>query len=72
VKPSIVIDVTDVQADWTRAAECYASQLHSIPGYHERIMRFKREAGSMIGVEFGEAFLCDLPLNATQTDLLSL
>lgn len=71
VKPTFVVDVTDVMDEWHRAADCYASQLHNIPNYYERLIRLKRHAGWMIGVEYGEAFLCDVPLNATQSDILT-
>ena len=70
VKPTFVVDVTDVMDRWHEAARCYASQLDNIPNYHERLMRHKRLAGAHIGVEFGEAFLCDVPLNATTADIL--
>lgn len=71
LKPSFVIDVTDVMDAWHVAAEKYASQLHHIPGYYDRILRFKREAGAHIGVEFGEAFHCEVPINATASDILT-
>lgn len=72
IKPSIVIDVTSVMDKWHAAAECYGSQLHNIPKYYERLIRHKIMAGAHIGVEYGEAFLCDTPINGTNLDLLDL
>jgi bacillithiol biosynthesis deacetylase BshB1 len=71
VKPTFVIDVTDVMDDWHRAANCYASQLHNIPNYYQRLISLRRIAGWQIGVEFGEAFLSDTPINATLSDILT-
>jgi LmbE family N-acetylglucosaminyl deacetylase len=69
MKPSFVVDVTDVMPAWEKVAACYESQLDSIPNYRERLMRFRRLAGAHIGVPYGEAFLCDVPLNATGVDI---
>ncbi len=70
VKPTLVMDVSDVMDKWHEVAKCYASQLGGIPKYYERLIRHKIIAGAHIGVEHGEAFLCDVPLNATSTDIL--
>jgi N-acetylglucosamine malate deacetylase 1 len=71
MRPSFVVDVSDVMDEWHRAAECYASQLGNIPNYYQRLIRLKQHAGWLIGVDHGEAFLSDAPINATESDILS-
>jgi LmbE family N-acetylglucosaminyl deacetylase len=65
LKPTFVVDVSDVIEEWRAAAEEYKSQLHQIPGYYDRIMLLKTQAGFQIDAQYGEAFWSDAPINAT-------
>jgi bacillithiol biosynthesis deacetylase BshB1 len=72
VRPHFVIDVTPYMPQWLELARCYGSQIDSIPGYRMRLEAHKRQAGSLIDVEYGEAFTCDRPLigNSLQLPLV--
>lgn len=72
LKPSFVVDVTDVHERWLEMANLYDSQLDAIPGYKDRLLSHKRMAGAMIDVSLGEAFYCDRPLIGNNVDLTVL
>ncbi len=71
VEPRLVVDVTPVIERRTEAIRCYQSQFNTEeatrlrinrPYFLESINGHLRHYGSMIGVEFGEAYTSDLPL----------
>jgi bacillithiol biosynthesis deacetylase BshB1 len=69
VRPTFVIDVTPYMEQWLELARCYGSQIDSIPGYRRRLEAHKRQAGALIDVDYGEAFVCDRPLIGNSMDL---
>jgi len=72
LRPSFVVDVTDVHDRWIELANQYDSQLDSIPGYKDRLLGHKRMAGFQIDVPYGEAFYCDRPLRTNDVDVTRL
>lgn len=64
VRPHFVVDVTPYMEEWAELARCYGSQIDSIPGYRMRLEAHKRQAGALVDVPFGEAFVSDRPLLA--------
>ena len=72
LKPSLVVDVTPYHARWLELANLYGSQLDSIPGYRARLEGHKRMSGSMVDVEYGEAFHCDRPLKGDLFDFVGV
>jgi bacillithiol biosynthesis deacetylase BshB1 len=73
VFPSFVVDVTDVYPESRKVLASYASQFHnpdskepetylSRANFLPHVEALQRYYGSLIGVEFGEAFWCDRPL----------
>ena len=72
LRPSFVIDVTDVHERWLEMANLYDSQLDAIPGYKDRLLGHKHAAGYMIDAPLGEAFYCDRPLIANTIDITQL
>lgn len=69
IRPSFVIDVSDVHERWVEFANKYDSQLDFIPGYKDRLLGHKRSAGMLIDTSYGEAFYCDRPLIGNSIDL---
>lgn len=72
LRPSFVVDVTDVHQRWIEMANLYDSQLDAIPGYKDRLLGHKRQAGFQIDVPYGESFFCDRPLRGNAVDLTKL
>jgi LmbE family N-acetylglucosaminyl deacetylase len=69
VKPSFVIDVSHVHDRWLELAGKYDSQYDAIPGYKDRLLGHKRQAGFQVDTQYGEAFYCDRPLIANKADI---
>lgn len=72
LRPSFVVDVTDVHERWLEMANLYDSQLDAIPGYKDRLLGHKRQAGFQIDVPYGESFYCDRPLRGNNVDVTRL
>ena len=73
VFPSFVVDVTEVYPESRKVLASYSSQFHnptsaepetylSRAAFLPHVEALHRYYGSLIGVEFGEAFWCDRPL----------
>jgi LmbE family N-acetylglucosaminyl deacetylase len=72
VRPNFVIDVTAVHDRWVEMANLYDSQLDAIPGYKDRLLSHKKQAGNYIDVPLGESFYCDRPLIANAVDITKM
>ncbi|MBN1518057.1 PIG-L family deacetylase [Candidatus Sumerlaeota bacterium] len=73
VRPSFVVDVSDVLERWLEAAHCYESQVNNIPNYYNRIMSFKKtHLAHHPAAEALEPFYCDQPLDLADLDLIRL
>ncbi len=60
-KPDIVIDITGVANDWTRAMQCHASQMRT-RGYMDLRLSAARNLGLSIGVEYAAGFWINDPV----------
>ena len=71
-KPSHVIDITDTFEAKLRAMEAYASQHQVVPRILDQIRAKARAYGSLVGVEFGEAFMRSqaIPIRLPHPELL--
>jgi N-acetylglucosamine malate deacetylase 1 len=59
--PEIVIDISDVQADWVKVMECHASQMRS-RNYCDLRVSGARNLGLSIGVEYAAGFHLSDPI----------
>ena len=72
IKPTFVIDVSDVHERWWEVARCYESQLEHIPRYKELLVAFKKmHTITHPTADFVEAFYSERPLDLTDVDLLT-
>ena len=71
-KPSHVIDITDTFEAKLRAMEAYASQHQVVPQILDQIRAKARAYGSLVGVEYGEAFVRSqaIPIRLSDPNLL--
>jgi len=59
--PDVVIDISDVVADWEAAMNCHASQMRT-RGYADLRLSAARNLGLSIGVEYAAAFCTNDPV----------
>ena len=70
IRPSFVVDISDVFDRWLEMAKCYDSQLGYIDNYYNRVIGFKKmHLHHHRTAEYLEAFYCDKPNDAGDFDL---
>lgn len=71
IRPSFVVDTSDVFDRWERMAECYGSQINNIPNYRNRILALKKtHIPRHPDATYLESFYCDEPIDAKDFDLI--
>jgi bacillithiol biosynthesis deacetylase BshB1 len=69
--PSIVIDISDVAADWESAMKCHASQMRT-RSYADLRLSAARNLGLSIGVEYAAGFEANDPIRLAALSEINL
>jgi N-acetylglucosamine malate deacetylase 1 len=71
VRPSFVVDISDVYDDWLMLIQCHKSQMDIRDGKIKEVLTtYRRIAGIHIGTQYAESFLMEEPIKLDVDSLI--